>query len=197
MEKLIELVEYLNSIHIPVCTDDADGRVNSIKDEKTIINKMVERYGDEIVESGSRSWSDVFPFGFPTNIKSSSFAAADNFSSKLAVLYALTDLPIDQILKVNKWQVFQEVLREHGQKENNRDYQIIVLNKITNRVYLTSLKKLNKLTSSGNNLPFQIAWKHNTVTVERTHKEAYDFLVGAYKDSVAKKLGVHAGYETL
>ena len=41
MEKLIKSVEYLNSIHIPVCTDDPDGRVNSIKDEKTIINKMV------------------------------------------------------------------------------------------------------------------------------------------------------------
>ena len=197
MDKLIESVEYLNSIHIPICTKHGDGRVNSIDDEKTIINKMVERYGDEIVEPEARSWADVFPFGFPTNIKSSSFKGADNFSSKAAVLYALTDLPIDQILKVKKWQVFQEVLREHGQKENNRDYQIIILNKITNEVYLTSLKKLNKLTSNGSNLLFQIAWKDNTVTVERTHREAYDFLVGAYKKAVSKKVGVHVGYETL
>ena len=197
MEKLKESVEYLNSIHIPICTEHGDGRVNSVEDEKTIIDLMVDRYGDEITETEPRSWTDVIPFGFPTNIKSTGFKGADNFSSKSAVLYALTNLSIAQILKITKWHDFQVMVREHGQKENNRDYQIIVLNKKTNKVYLTSLKRLNKLTPNGNNLLFQIPWKDNTVPVERTHKEAYDFLIGAYKDSVAKKVGVHAGYETL
>ena len=70
-------------------------------------------------------------------------------------------------------------------------------NKTTNEVMLQGLKTLTKLTPNGNNLLFQINWSKNKTIINRTHKEAYDFIVGAYKESVRKKVSVHAGYETL
>ena len=62
---------------------------------------------------------------------------------------------------------------------------------------MASLKTLSVLTPNGNNLLFQINWGRNTNPVLRTHSEAYDFLVGTYKESVEKKISVHGGYETL
>ena len=62
---------------------------------------------------------------------------------------------------------------------------------------LQGLKTLTKLTPNGNNLLFQINWNNNQTIVNRTHEDAYNFLVGAYKESVKKKVSVHAGYETL
>ena len=196
--KLVEVVEFLNSIAISVSEKHGDGRVNSIDDEDTIIDLLIEKYGSENVEKPvERNWWDVKVFGYPLNIKSSKYgSAADNFSSKAAILYALTDLPEDKV-NVQSWKKFQDALKNHSSNDNNRDYYIFSLNKVTNEVYLTSLKTLNKLTPNGNNLPFQIKWKDNTAPVQRTHAEAYDFLVGCYKQSVLKKVSAHDGYDAL
>ena len=196
--KLLEVLAYLNSITIDVCEEHEDGRVNSITDEDTIIDLLIKKYGEEnIIKPPPRWWWDLKVFGHPFNFKSSEYgSAADNFSSKLALLYALTDIPEDE-LKAPSWKKFQEALKEHGGKENNRDYYIFSLNKGTNEVHLTSLKSLNKLTANGNNLPFQIKWADNTERVERTYGQAYDFLVGCYKESVRKKITAHDGFEQL
>ena len=78
-----------------------------------------------------------------------------------------------------------------------RDSYIIVLNKATGVVYLQSLKSLNKLTSNGNNLPFQIKWKDNILPEYRNYRQSYDFLIECYKESVRKKIGSHDGFEEL
>lgn len=199
--KLIEILKFLNSITVDVCEEHEDGRVNSITDEDTIIDKLIEKYGKEnIVKPKARCWWDVKIFGYYFNIKSSKYGdASDNFSSKGAILYALTDLPIEEVDKMNncRWKKFQDKLLKHSGKENNRDYYIFSLNKVTNEVHLTSLKSLNKLTTNGSNLPFQIKWANNTERVERTYRQAYDFLVGSYKESVRKKITAHDGFEQL
>ena len=41
--KLIEILKFLNSITVDVCEDLEDGRVNSITDEDTIIDKLIEK----------------------------------------------------------------------------------------------------------------------------------------------------------
>jgi len=196
--KLVEVVEFLNSIAIAVSEKHGDGRVNSIDDEDTIIDLLIDKYGAENVEKPvERNWWDVKVFGYPLNIKSSKYgSAADNFSSKAAILYALTDLPEDKV-NVQSWKKFQDALKNHSSNDNNRDYYIFSLNKVTNEVHLTSLKTLNKLTPNGNNLPFQIKWKDNINPVERTHRQAYDFLVGCYKESVLKKVSAHDGFNAL
>tara|TARA_B100001079_G_scaffold258942_1_gene257646 strand:- start:56 stop:649 length:594 start_codon:yes stop_codon:yes gene_type:complete len=193
--ELVEVVEYLNTLTIAVSENHEDGRVNSIDDEDTIIDLLVEKYGDNIEKPKARCWWDVKIFGHPLNIKSSNFKSGDNFSSKLALLYALTDIPEEEI-KANSWKSFQEKLKEH-KGENNRDYYIIVLSKLDGKVYLQSLKSLRKINSNGNNLPFQVNWGNNTEPVERTYLQAYNFLIECYKESVRKKITSHDGFEEL
>ena len=200
-DKLLEVQKFLNSITIDVCEEHEDGRVNSITDEDTIIDLLTKKYGKEnIIKPPPRWWWDLKVFRHPFNLKSSEYgSAADNLSSKLALLYALTDLPIEEVDKMNncRWKKFQDKLLKHSGKENNRDYYIFSLNKVTNEVHLTSLKSLNKLTTNGSNLPFQIKWADNTERVERTYRQAYDLLVGCYKESVHKKITAHDGFEQL
>jgi len=193
--ELVEAVEYLNTLIIAISENHEDGRVNSIDDEDTIIDLLIERYGDNVEKPKARCWWDLKLFGYPINIKSSNFKSGDNFSSKLALLYALTNIPEEEI-KANSWKSFQEKLKEH-KGENNRDYYIIVLSKLDGKVYLQSLKSLRKINSNGNNLPFQVNWGNNTEPVERTYLQAYDFLIECYKESVRKKITSHDGFEEL
>lgn len=195
---LTEVVEYLNSIVISISENHEDGRVNSIDDEDTIIDLLICKYGNDNVKKPKvREWWDVKLFDYPLQIKSSKYGiAADNFSSKAAILYALTDLPEDKV-SVSSWQKFQQALIDHNVEDNGRDYYIISLNKVTNEVHLSSLKTLQKLTPNGNNLPFQIKWADNTEPVWRTHRQAYKFLVECYKESVRRKINSHDGFEKL
>ena len=195
--ELQNAVDYLNTLTINVSESHEDGRVNSIDDEDTIIDLLVEKFGDNIETPPPRCWWDVKVFGYPLNIKSSKFGnAADNFSSKAAILYALTDLPEEEVT-CTSWKSFQNKLQMNSSQEKPRDYYIIVLDKTTNRVYLQSLKSLQKLTSNGNNLPFQIKWKDNTHPIERNYLQAYNFLIECYKQSVRKKISSHDGFENL
>lgn len=197
-EELIEAVEYLSGI-VTISSRHEDGRINSIEDEDMVLELLSEQYGEEnVVKPPPRSWWDLKLFGYHTNIKSSDFtnSASDNFSSKTAMLFALTDLPESEV-EINGWQQWQTALKNNSGTENNRDYYIIVIDKSTGNVYLQTLKSLQVLKPNGNNLPFQIDWARNTEIVERTYEEAYEFLVGCFKQSVMKKIEVHDGYEDL
>lgn len=196
--ELIKVSNFLNQINIEISEKHGDGRVNSIDDENTIIRLLRDEFGIENVEEPPpRHWWDVKVFGYPINIKSSAYgSAADNFSSKEAILWALTSLTEDNI-RTRSWKDFQDKLATGKDADNGRDYYILSVNKRTNQVHLSSLKTLNKLTPNGNNLPFQIKWADNTQSVERTHRQAYDFLVGCYKESVKKKIAAHNGFEQL
>lgn len=194
---LTEVVDYINSTSIKHSQKYEDGRINSIIDEDMIIKVLIEKYDTDIEVSKVRDWWDVKVFGYPINIKSSKFGnSANNFSSKAAILYAITNLSEDKI-KVSSWKAFQKCIIQHGLNDNGRDYYIITLNKTTNKVHLSSLKTLRKITPNGNNLPFQIKWKDNTQPIYRTHKESYDFLVGCYKKSVQLKIEAHEGFNDL
>lgn len=197
-QQLIDAVNYLFGI-VTISENHEDGRVNSITDEDTVIDLLIEKYGEENVQKPSaRCWWDVKLFGYPLNIKSSDFAkgASDNFSSKAAILYALTDLPEDKV-NVSSWGKFQDALKNHSGTENDRDYYIIAVDKGTRKVYLQSLKSLSKLTPNGNNLPFQIKWKDNIQPVQRDYGQSYEFLIGCYKESVRRKINSHDGFEQL
>tara|TARA_B100001989_G_scaffold251595_1_gene231169 strand:+ start:189 stop:797 length:609 start_codon:yes stop_codon:yes gene_type:complete len=198
-EELIEAVEYLSGA-VTISSRHEDGRLNSVDDEDMVLELLTEQYGEEnVVKPPIRTWWDLKLFGYHTNIKSSDFTntASDNFSSKAAMLFALTNLPASEIHKFNKWQDWYTALRDNSGTENNRDYYIIVLDKSTGNVYLQTLKSLQVLTANGSNLIFQIKWSSNTEIVERTYEEAYEFLVERFKEGVKKRLEVHDGYEDL
>lgn len=196
--ELIQAVSYLSGL-VTISESHEDGRVNSIQDEATVIQLLRDKYGsDNVIEPKARAWYDVRLFGYPVQIKSSSYSkgASDNFSSKAAILYALTTLSEDDV-NVRGWEAFEQALLMNSGTDNNRDYYIISVNKDDSSVHLTSLRSLQKLTSNGNNLPFQIQWKNNTEPVDRTYDEAYRFIVGCYKESVSKKLSVHKLFDVL
>ena len=197
--KILEDVgSFLNEVDIPVCTRHSDGRLNSAEDEITIIRILQDEYDEKnIIEGVVRHWWDVKIFGYPVNIKSSAFKTADNFSAKGAVLYSVTNITEEEITKINSFPDFEGELRKSKGEDNNRDYYCLVLNKTTNEVLMQGLKTLTKLTPNGNNLLFQINWSKNKEIIERSDKEGYEFLIGAYKESVSKKVGIHEGYETL
>ena len=95
---------------------------------------------------------------YPFNIKSSGYDAADNFSSKSAILWALTKLSEEDVVKKGRrWQQFQKALESARYDDNGRDYYILSINKNTNEVHLSSLKTLNKLTPNGNNSPSRLS----------------------------------------
>ena len=197
-QQLVEAVEYLSGI-VTISENHEDGRVNSITDEDTVIDLLIAKYGEENVKKpAARCWWDVKLFGHFLNIKSSDFnkGASDNFSSKAAILYALTNLSEEKV-NTTSWKKFQDALKNHSGKENNRDYYIIVVDKSTRKVYLQSVKSLQKLTPNGNNLPFQIKWADNTQPVQRDYGQAYEFLVGCYKESVKRKINSHDGFDQL
>jgi hypothetical protein len=195
---LTEAVNYLSGL-VTINEDHEDGRVNSIADEETVIQLLEQKYGDAVERPKAREFFDVKLFGHPIQIKSSSYSkgASDNFSSKAAILYALTTLSEAEIQKVRGWEPFESSLLQYATEENNRDYFIISVNKDDSTVHLSSLKSLNKLTPNGNNLPFQIQWKNNVETVERNYDEAYSFIIGAYKESVKRKISVHSLHDVL
>ena len=195
---LTDAVTYLSGL-VTINEDHEDGRVNSIADEETVIQLLEEKYGSAVERPKAREFFDVRLFGHPIQIKSSSYSkgASDNFSSKAAILYALTSLSEEEIQKVRGWESFESSLLQYANEENDRDYYIISVNKDDSTVHLSSLKSLNKLTPNGNNLPFQIQWKNNVETVERNYDEAYSFIVGAYKESVKRKISVHSLHDVL
>ena len=197
---LTEVVSYLNSIEISI-SKKRDGRLASTEDEDTVFDLLVEKFGTEniIREPKNRWWWDYTVFGYPVNFKSSTYSTADNFSSKGAILYALTNLPDKEIDKMNScgWKKFQNALKNNSNEDNGRDYYIISLNKVTNEVHLSSLKTLTKIVPNGSNLPFQIKWADNLQPVQRTHRQAYEFLVECYKQSVFQKINAHDGFEDL
>jgi len=196
--ELTEAVEYLSGL-VTINEDHEDGRVNSIADEETVITLLEEKYGDNVERPKAREFFDVRLFGYPIQIKSSSYSkgASDNFSSKAAILYALTTLSEEEVMKVRGWEKFESSLLQYANEDNNRDYYIISVNKDDSSVHLSSLKSLKKLTPNGNNLPFQIQWKNNIETVDRSFDEAYRFIIGAYKSSVQKKISVHSLFDVL
>jgi len=191
--KLHGVITFLNEVGIDCCFNHEDGRVNSIEDEEKVISLLEEQFGTENVERpAAREWWDVKVFGYYLQIKSSDVSkrAADNFSSKSAILYALTYLPENKI-KVQKWSEFEEALLNYADVENERDYYILVVDKKAGEVHLTSLKSLTKITSNGNNLPFQIRWADNLVPRRNTFAEAKSLIIGAYKKSVFAKINAH------
>ena len=186
-------VDYLNEETVSCSNYHEDGRVNSVQDEDTVITMLEKKFGsDNIQRPASREWWDVKIYNYPVQIKSTNVAkkSADNFSSKAAILYALTYLPESQV-NVRGWAQFEQALLDYSDIENDRDYYILVVDKGSGKAHLTSLKSLVKLTPNGNNLPFQVVWADNLSPKNNTFAEAKSILVTAYKKSVTAKINAH------
>ena len=185
-----------DGLGINISSNHGDGRLNSVDDEHTLISKLESTCGLDVKRVKERHWYDVLVQGSPVQIKSST-GRTDNWSSKKALLYCLTDMSLEEIdAHSNKASEIQKSLygsrRSASSPVIKRDLDILVIEKGNGgKVHHTRLCEMKSLTSNGSNLPFQINWKKNVFDkhppICRTQDEAYDFLIEAYCESIDKK----------
>ena len=103
---LNEIANALRNSNLIAESDNTEGRVNSKKDEDKIIAflKADPRFTDRIVEGALRNFSDMNVIDYDgtehvVNIKTS-VGSSDNAFSKLGLLWALTDLTIEDFRKL-------------------------------------------------------------------------------------------------
>lgn len=194
MKFITQKIEQLNETFSPSRLNE-DGRVNSLNDEDAAIDLLMNTYGKEnVIKPPPRWWYDILFFGIPLQFKSSSFSnnASDNFSAKKGILYALTDMTIEEVDNAHlSWSKFDKILFENMKDLEGRDYHILVFDKDTEQFHVRSLRTLETLTPNGSNLPFQVNWAKNQKIINREFSEARKFILSAYKSSVIKSTKRH------
>ena len=172
-----------------------DGRLESAEIESEVIIRLKELFqGTDVIITEApkvRFWYDVKietdgKF-YPVNIKITQGTSPDNIGSKEGLFFALTGLDPEAYKGIkNNWETYNTQLLDNL-KENEEDYYFIVVFKKTGKILFTSLKRINKLVSNGNNLPFQCKWNDNLDYTTRTKKEQEDYLLNVFLDSFIKK----------
>ena len=189
---LDKLINYLKTNPIRLSKTHSDGRVNSINNEDEIKNKLLENneFRRIIIIPKERFWYDIalnYEGKFlPINIKVSNLlnGSADNCSSKQGMAYALTG---EKYNIPSNWKDFDKFLAKN--LKFGYDYYFIVVNKASpSDCYWTSLKRINRLTPNGNNLPFQANWAINRTFSGRSEKEAMKYIIEIYLQSWDKKV---------
>lgn len=182
---LNEIVEALKKSNLKAVNENSEGRVNSKNDEDKIIAwlKNQPKFKDRIKEGVLRSFMDMEVIDYDgsahaVNIKTS-IGSSDNAFSKLGILWALTDLTLDQYeeLKItNKISdtKFAELVIKH-KAETTRDYWFLSLDKKDfSHVMVRGVKQITHwFKNPTNNL--QIVWnkEHDCAPGEKTFEEVF------------------------
>ncbi|EAJ5677550.1 restriction endonuclease [Campylobacter sp. IFREMER_LSEM_CL1846] len=182
--KLIEIQNFLLENRAQLKEYSRDGRINSALNEDDIINIINNDF--KINLPNARAWFDFSleengEF-YPVNIKVTTTHTTDNLNCKLGIYYALTgNIPIFN--NINWEQYFYNLKK--NLKENCKDYYFLIINKDnTQDIFVASLKSLNKISPNGNNLPFQAKWDENRCPISRDFKEAKDFIMKCFANSL-------------
>lgn len=197
-EILDKIVQFLKISKISYIKTTKDGRINSSLNEDQIIEILQQffikqKWKYTLINTKIRNWYDFAigkkdddNFFIPVNIKVTELAT-DNLNCKLGIYFALTGLlPTND--NESNWKDFFKLLSQNINTRKDRDYYFLIANKKDNLDFFwTELKSLQKLTSNGNNLPFQANWKENRERVKRTHEEAGEFILSVFKESVYKR----------
>ena len=186
-------IEKLDFSELNLYNKNADGRLNSAISEDMVFD-FIKKYIPEIEKAPPRYWYDCIYKRYPFNIKITTGTGADNISSKIGMLYAMTGYTPEEIRdmgygNINIWNNFNQALKDLS-TINPRDYGFIVIFKkesIIKNVFITSLKRIDKLVSNGANLPFQANWSQNMVYTTRSPQEQLNYLKEIYIDSWFKK----------
>lgn len=215
-ECLLKIVEYLNSYKLNVSKEYTDGRVGSIKDEKSCIEALEKcdefitveeinfegaEYDDKIyiIKPKDRDWFDIKVIynkkNYYINIKSSSLKVADNVGSVDAIMFGLFGKNIKEKHKDKKYaELFHEynVHSDIGFKDvEDFDYYFLIVDKHNGSCFITSLCHMNKksIQSNGSNPPFQCKWNLNSK--ERLNKEEIcNLIMEAIFNSLIKTIAI-------
>ena len=186
---LIDIVETLKVEKIKIAEKvEGEGRVASLSDEGTIIRFLQAHpiLGKYISSGETRAMGDMLVTDYngvtihPVNIKTS-IGSSDNATSKGGILYALTNLRLDQIPFAMGWDKFYNLLDSHKADIEGKDYWFLSVDKNdSSNVMIRGAKQISKYVENANpaNL-LQINWKKEKLAepVIRTYEESHDTLV--------------------
>lgn len=197
-----ELKHFIYSKDNLIKSNTGDGRGESSESEadfcKALKNYLEENSLFRVEVAPPRYWYDVViyyeDFFLPINVKLTDGKQADNVSSKLGLFYALTGIRPENVKGINYWKSYNEMLVENYNSACNADYYFIVYNKNTENILVNSLKRINKLTPNGNNLPFQCNWgdRENWSYSTRTKEDQCNYLMNIYIQSWKKRINLEA-----
>lgn len=165
---LNDIVEALKKSNLKAVNENTEGRVNSKKDEDKIIAWLQKqpKFKNRIQAGVLRSFSDMIVIDYDgskhvVNIKTS-IGSSDNAFSKLGILWAFTDLTIEQYAEfkiANKIsdKKFAELIIKY-KKETTRDYWFLSLDKKDfSHVIVRGVKQITHWSKNPTN-NLQIMW---------------------------------------
>lgn len=188
--------KFISEAKFSLCEDHDDGRTNSTVDEETVLDLLMDKYGEEILfRPPPRKWFDLWhkPSGTPINIKVTSMKGADNACNFLALLWSFTDLKISHTRSAKKGKDWSELLSFWTKnptftQSEERDYWFFVIDKNnTSNIIVNSLRLLEEPTGNPSNPPFQIDWKKNSNPKQRTFEEAFKLYMDICISDIKKR----------
>jgi len=175
---LNDIVEALKKSNLKAVNENAEGRVNSKKDEDKIIAWLQKqsKFKNRIKAGVLRSFSDMIVVDYNgeehvVNIKTS-IGSSDNAFSKLGLLWAFTSLTIEQYAEEkisNKIsdKKFAELIIKYKQ-ETDRDYWFLSLDKKDfSHVIVRGVKQITFWGKNPTN-NLQIAWSKEHESLPNT-----------------------------
>lgn len=206
---LNDIVGALKKSNLKAVTENAEGRVNSKKDEDKIIAWLEKqpKFKGRIKGGVLRSFSDMIVVDYDgsehvVNIKTS-IGSSDNAFSKLGILWALTNLTFDnykdyKILNKISDAKFAELVIKHKQ-ETDRDYWYLSLDKKDfSHVVVRGVKQITHWGKNPtNNLQIQWAKEHTSEPGNKPFDEVFHNVItdGAFKCWEAKARQWQIGIE--
>jgi hypothetical protein len=186
---LNDIAEALKKSNLKAVNENDEGRVNSKKDEDKILawlNKQPQFKG-RIKNGNLRGFGDMIVIDdagqeHVVNIKTS-IGSSDNAFSKLGILWALTDLTVEDFKKhkiVNKIsdKKFTELVLEH-RKDTARDYWYLSLDKKDfSHVIVRGVKQItNWGKNPTNNLQIQWDKEHESAEKNRDFDTVFNDVI--------------------
>ena len=194
---LKEVAEYLKRANWEsvLVKTGSDARVDSSQSEAKIIQVLQNAnkwhvYSPNIGTSHNRAWYDVQIDGHHCDIKISTCSTNDNTNAKKAIYYLLTgDEEAEKAPNAND-QFFKQ-MKERESPDEDRDFYYLVVNKAKpGDVFFVSLRGMAQCSPSPNNLPFQATWARNREPVKRSWREAKNYLLGKWAESIARLIKI-------
>lgn len=195
MEILNKIKEYLLQNKIQFDTKDQDGRINSVKNEHQIINKICENkeFYDMIIVPPKRMWYDMLiktdAVEIPVNIKVTTTHTYDNVGNFAVLAYAYTssDMSFDKLYKNGAMsKTFIQSIKDKLFNENPlRDYYFLVFGKCEDtydKIIVNSMRCLCDFKINPHNFPMQIRWDKNSIPQINNVKS----IVSTYVDKMKK-----------
>ena len=192
---LLEVAEYLKVSPVFLTKSAYDSRADSGESEGHVIQALQNArrwdvYSPNIGQKNNRAWYDVKIDGYYCNIKISACGSNDNTNAKKAIYYFLTGNENVESVP-NQDEKFFQMMKENEREDETRDYYYLIVNKNnTNDIFFVSLKGITNCIPAPNNLPFQVNWGCARESEQRTWKEARQYLLGMWAESIERLISL-------